>query len=114
MTDLSTTADALLEGLPDLVLVVRRDGVVLQCGGGHGVPDLRPSRDLAGQRLEAVWSRPVASLLRQLARRAITSPISRRSSPPGSRSRSCARRSCGCRLNPPTRAPRNPGGTWDS
>src|SRR5437879_6491560 len=73
MTDLSTTADALLEGLPDLVLVVRRDGVVLQCGGGHGVPDLRPSRDLAGQRLEAVWSRPVASLLRQLARRAITS-----------------------------------------
>jgi len=73
MTDLSTTADALLEGLPDLVVVVRRDGVVLQCGGGHGVPDLRPSRDLAGQRLEAVWSRPVASLLRQLARRAITS-----------------------------------------
>src|SRR5438045_7598958 len=71
MTDLSKTPDALIEGLPDLVLLVRRDGVVLQCGGGHGVPDLRPSRDLAGQRLEAVWSRHVASLLRQLARRAI-------------------------------------------
>src|SRR5881275_445991 len=73
MTDLSKTPDALIEGLPDLVLLVRRDGVVLQCGGGHGVPDLRPSRDLAGQRLEAVWSRHVASLLRQLARRAIVS-----------------------------------------
>src|SRR2546429_4207394 len=73
MTDLSKAPDAVIEGLPDLVLLVRRDGVVLQCGGGHGVPDLRPSRDLAGQRLEAVWSRHVASLLRQLARRAIVS-----------------------------------------
>src|SRR5580704_7370345 len=69
MTDLSMTA--LIEGLPDLVLLVRRDGVVLQCGGGQGVPDLRPSRDCTGQRLEAVWSRPVAALLKQLTRRAI-------------------------------------------
>src|SRR2546429_8151846 len=68
MTNLSKTPDSLIEGLPDLVLLVRRDGVVLQCGGGHGVPDLRPSRDLTGQRLEAVWPRPVAALLRQLAR----------------------------------------------
>src|SRR5256885_15232392 len=73
MTDLSKTPDALIEGLPDLVLLVRRDGVVLQCGGGHGVPDLRPSRDLTGQRLEAVWARPVAAPLRQLARRAVAS-----------------------------------------
>src|SRR2546423_6362293 len=73
MTDLCDTPVALIEGLPDLVLLVRRDGVVLQCVGGHGVPDLRPSRDVASQRLEAVWSRPVAGLLRQLARRAIAS-----------------------------------------
>ena len=73
MTDLSKPADALIEGLPDLVVVVRRDGVVLQWGGGHGVPDLRPSRDITGQRLEGVWSRPVAGLLRQLTRRAIAS-----------------------------------------
>ncbi len=73
MTDLSKPADALIEGLPDLVVVVRRDGVVLQWGGGHGVPDLRPSRDVTGQRLEGVWSRPVAGLLRQLTRRAIAS-----------------------------------------
>src|SRR5260370_40081624 len=71
MTDLSMTAGALIEGLPDLVVVVHRDGVVLQWGGGHGVPGLRPSRGLAGQRLEAVWSRPGAGLPRQLARRAI-------------------------------------------
>jgi EAL domain-containing protein (putative c-di-GMP-specific phosphodiesterase class I)/GGDEF domain-containing protein len=71
MTDLSTPADALIEGLPDLVVLVRRDGVVLQCCGGHGVPDLRPSRDCTGERLEAVWSRSVAALLKQLTRRAI-------------------------------------------
>src|ERR1700730_3163155 len=73
MTDLSKPADALIEELPDLVVVVRRDGVVLQCGGGHGVPDLRPSRDVTGQRLEAGWSGAVADLLRQLTRRAIAS-----------------------------------------
>src|SRR2546421_11163298 len=73
MIDPTVTADALIEGLPDLVLLVRRDGVVLQWGGGHGVPNLRPSRDLAGQRLEGIWSRPVAGLLRQLTRRAIAS-----------------------------------------
>jgi len=61
MTDLSTPADALIEGLPDLVVVVRRDGVVLQWGGGHGVPDLRPSRDIrpaARGRLVATGSGP--------------------------------------------------------
>src|ERR1700687_1468320 len=73
MTGLSKPGDALIEGLPDLVVVVRRDGVVLQCGGGHGVPGLRPSRDGTGQRLPGVWSRPVADLLRQLTRRAIAS-----------------------------------------
>src|ERR1700686_4736600 len=71
MTGLSMTADALIEGLPDLVVLVRRDGVVLQCGGGHGVPNLRPSRDVTGQRLQALWSRPVAGLLKQLTRGAI-------------------------------------------
>ena len=73
MMDPTVTADALIEGLPDLVLLVRRDGVVLQWGGGHGVPNLRPSRERAGQRLEGIWSRPVAGLLRQLTRRAIAS-----------------------------------------
>jgi len=67
------TADALIDALPDLLVVVRRDGVVLQCGGGHGVPELRPLRDVTGQRLEGVWSHPVAGLLRQLTRREITS-----------------------------------------
>ena len=64
MTGLSKPADVLIEGLPDLVVLVRRDGVVLQCCGGHGVPDLRPSRDCTGERLEAVWSRSVAALLK--------------------------------------------------
>jgi len=37
------------------------------------VPDLRPSRDITGQRLEGVWSRPVAGPPQQLTRRAIAS-----------------------------------------
>src|SRR5258706_4119448 len=73
MTDPSMTADALIDALPDLLVVVRRDGVVLQCGGGHGVPELRPLRDVTGQRLEGVWAHPVTGPLRQLTRRAITS-----------------------------------------
>ncbi len=44
------SADALIEGLPDLVVLIRRDGLVLECGGGHGVPGLRCRLDAAGKR----------------------------------------------------------------
>ncbi|HEY0766859.1 MAG TPA: GGDEF domain-containing phosphodiesterase [Steroidobacteraceae bacterium] len=66
------SADELIEGLPDLVVLVRRDGLILECGGGHGVPHLLPSGDCAGKRLEAVWPDSVAGLLKQLTRRALT------------------------------------------
>ncbi len=60
--------DALIELLPDLVLLMRRDGSVLARAGGHGVPDLRvPS---AGP-FEAPWSDATASLIRQLLRRSL-------------------------------------------
>jgi hypothetical protein len=65
------STDALIKGLPDLVVLIRRDGMVLDCGGGHGVPGLRPCRDFAGLQLEALWPPPVAQLLRQLTRKAI-------------------------------------------
>ena len=66
------STDALIKGLPDLVVLIRRDGTVLDLGGGHGVPGLRPGRDFAGLQLEALWPAPVAQLLRQLTRKAIT------------------------------------------
>jgi EAL domain-containing protein (putative c-di-GMP-specific phosphodiesterase class I)/GGDEF domain-containing protein len=64
-------ADVLINRLPDLVVLVRRDGIVMDCGGGHGVPGLRPAGDVTGQRLETVWSAPVAQVLKQLTRKAI-------------------------------------------
>jgi two-component system CheB/CheR fusion protein len=65
------TADVLIKALPDLVVLVRRDGIVLDCGGGHAVPGLQPARDVTGEHLEAVWLPPVAQLLKQLTRKAI-------------------------------------------
>ena len=65
------TADVLIQALPDLVVLVRRDGIVLDCGGGHAVPGLQPARDVTGEHLEAVWLPPVAQLLKQLTRKAI-------------------------------------------
>jgi EAL domain-containing protein (putative c-di-GMP-specific phosphodiesterase class I)/GGDEF domain-containing protein len=67
------TTDALIKGLPDLLILIGRDGLVLDCGGGQAVPGLRPSGEATGKRLEALWSPSVAQLLRQLTRRAITS-----------------------------------------
>src|SRR5438270_747853 len=65
------SADALIEGLPDLVVLIRRDGVVLECGGGHGVPGLRCRLDAAGKRIESLWPAPVAEFLKLLMRRSL-------------------------------------------
>jgi hypothetical protein len=64
-------ADVLVEALPDLALLVRRDGIVLAQGGGRDTAGLRPESDPAGKPLEASWSAPVATLLLQLTRKAI-------------------------------------------
>lgn len=64
-------ADVLIEALPDLALLVRRDGIVLAQGGGRDTAGLRPEADPAGKPLEASWPAPVATLLLQLTRKAI-------------------------------------------
>jgi EAL domain-containing protein (putative c-di-GMP-specific phosphodiesterase class I)/GGDEF domain-containing protein len=64
-------ADALIERLPDLVVLLRRDGVVVAHSGGLGVADLKPAGDAIGKPIEAVWSDSVAGLVRQLTRKAI-------------------------------------------
>ncbi len=63
--------DRLFDQLPDLVVLARRDGLVLGHTGGHGLPALRLDTTAAGQRFEAVWPETVAALLRQLTRKAI-------------------------------------------
>lgn len=56
---------------PDIVLVIRRDGVLLEHISGHGTSDLTPAPGSIGQRLESVWPEAVAACVKQLVRRAI-------------------------------------------
>jgi predicted signal transduction protein with EAL and GGDEF domain len=61
----------LVDALPDLALLIGRDGVVLAQGGGRDTAALRPQADPVGKPLEASWPAPIAALIRQLARKAI-------------------------------------------
>jgi predicted signal transduction protein with EAL and GGDEF domain len=63
--------DALIDSLPDLVVLVRRDGVILDHGGGHGLSGLKLNRESVGKRLDNVWPEAAAELVVRLARRAI-------------------------------------------
>ncbi len=63
-------AEPLLEALPDLIVLVRRDGTVMSCAGGGGVGRLKPP-DADGERLESIWPAPVAELIKQLVRKVI-------------------------------------------
>ena len=65
------SSDALIENLPDLVLMVRRDGIVVAHSGGHGVADLKPLADSSGQSIDTLWPKEPAALLVQLVRKAI-------------------------------------------
>ncbi|HEY8509045.1 MAG TPA: EAL domain-containing protein, partial [Steroidobacteraceae bacterium] len=65
------SGDLLIGALPDLVILLRRDGTVLAQGGGVSVGQLRPAGSFTGQRITELFSEPVASLLQQLTRSAI-------------------------------------------
>lgn len=68
-----TTAfnEALLQSLPDLVLLVRRDGVVVaKCGGGD-IEATRGRGDLQGASLQDTWPSDIADHLLNLVRKAL-------------------------------------------
>lgn len=65
-------SDSLIRALPDLVIGVRRDGVILAVNAGHGVGDLKPAGDSIGKHLAEVWPETVAELVKQLTRKAIS------------------------------------------
>ena len=65
-----------LEGLPELLLIVRRDGVLLGIGGGRAVASLVPDNSGIGQKLEAIWPHDAAATLRGLVRQALASRTS--------------------------------------
>src|SRR6202043_371176 len=62
---------ALIDALPDLVVLVQRDGTLLSQAGGQEVQSLRPASGSEGKNLESVWPAAVAELIKRLARRAI-------------------------------------------
>jgi predicted signal transduction protein with EAL and GGDEF domain len=64
-------SDLLVEALPDLAVLIRRDGMVLAQGGGRDTAGLQPGSAAAGEPLGASWPAPVAALLLQLARKSI-------------------------------------------
>src|SRR5689334_15345661 len=60
-----------LQQLPELILLVRRDGTLLRVEGGRGVPALRALGSWDEGTFHPAWPEPVAVLIAQLARRAI-------------------------------------------
>jgi EAL domain-containing protein (putative c-di-GMP-specific phosphodiesterase class I)/GGDEF domain-containing protein len=65
------STESLAEILPDLAVLVRRDGVLLEHIGGRGLANLGPTTGSVGKRLDLVWPDQVAALVTRLTRRAI-------------------------------------------
>jgi EAL domain-containing protein (putative c-di-GMP-specific phosphodiesterase class I)/GGDEF domain-containing protein len=65
------TAHTLIETLPDLIVLVRRDGIILEYAGGRGVAALMLQSGDTGKHLDMVWPPLVVTIIKQLARRAI-------------------------------------------
>ncbi len=60
-----------MDSLPDLVLLVKRDGTPVAHAGGRAVAELGRRRAGEGRGFVPAWSRSTATLVRQLARKAI-------------------------------------------
>jgi EAL domain-containing protein (putative c-di-GMP-specific phosphodiesterase class I)/GGDEF domain-containing protein len=66
----SEIRDALARSLPDLALIVRRDGVILSCVGGHAVRGLNASEDeIPGRTVDTLWPESIAAHVLQTVRR---------------------------------------------
>jgi len=65
MAEISTDA------LPDLAVLVRRDGVIMDHVGGGAVGALLPPADAAGARLDSVWPEAAALPVKHAVRRCI-------------------------------------------
>ena len=62
--------DALARSLPDLALIVRRDGVILSCVGGHAVRGVNPAEeDISGRTVSTLWPEQMATHVLQTVRR---------------------------------------------
>jgi predicted signal transduction protein with EAL and GGDEF domain len=71
MSNAQSLQYALIDALPDLVVLVRRDGILLTYAGGHGLPGLKPDAQSIGENYQTVWPQPVADLIKRLTLKAI-------------------------------------------
>lgn len=60
-----------IQSLPELILLLRRDGSLLEAEGGRGVPALAALGSWDEATFNPAWGESVATLIAQLARRAI-------------------------------------------
>ena len=61
----------LIDAFPDLVVVVRRDGIILEHAGGRSLDDLQLGVQAVGARIDSVWPPALAAPIQQLIRRAL-------------------------------------------
>ncbi len=62
--------EALARALPDLALIVRRDGIILSCVGGHAVRGLNATEaEIPGRSVDTLWPAAIATHLLQTVRR---------------------------------------------
>jgi predicted signal transduction protein with EAL and GGDEF domain len=72
MSSFSSPARELLATtLPDLALLIKRDGTVLSCLGGRSLERLRPELLSSSPKLGEIWPAPLATFVLQLVRKAI-------------------------------------------
>src|SRR4051812_19519874 len=57
------------KSLPDLALIVRRDGIILSCVGGHAVRGVTTEEELPGRSIGTLWPESIASHVLQIVRR---------------------------------------------
>jgi EAL domain-containing protein (putative c-di-GMP-specific phosphodiesterase class I)/GGDEF domain-containing protein len=65
-----TLENDIARSLPDLALIVRRDGIILSCVGGDAVRGLTSAEDeIAGQSVDALWPESISTHVLQTVRR---------------------------------------------
>jgi len=65
-----TLENDIARSLPDLALIVRRDGVILSCVGGDAVRGLTTAEDeITGQSVDALWPESISTHVLQTVRR---------------------------------------------
>ncbi len=65
------TATSLLDALPDLIVLLHCDGMILRFYGGRGAAGLRPPTDGVGKSVHAIWPKFVSRLFKRLTHEAM-------------------------------------------